>query len=428
MKKTTKKALFGSVIALILCCAMLIGTTFAWFTDNATTGASTIQAGKLDIDLVDAEGNSLEGKFLNWKTQDNRSQDNILWEPGCTYVSEPFYVQNNSNLAIECKLTVGGFKGDTELLGALDINIYQLADDGSINKDEPVGMDNSFVLFPEMGQTGTVMACVIEAHMKEDAGNAYQGLKLEGAGVILQAKQYAREYDSTTNQYDAKAEYGEVPETNGDVTIINTAAELRWFADQVNVKRNSFYGKTVKLGADIDLENKLWTPIGQTQAGQFLGTFDGQEHTISNLYVDETSSDNENRAAGLFGWPNGATIKNVKIDKATVKGNQYVGAVVGYVEASSGAAVVENCHVTNSTIEAVSDKAGAVVGFTNAPVTNCSATGCTVTAGRDAGQVVGCAVKAADVTGCSATSVTVTANGKGTGENITDGVIGRKLG
>ena len=90
-KKTTKRALLSSVMAIVLCLAMLIGTTFAWFTDSASTAVNKIQAGNLEIELqmknndgewVNAEGKTLpvlvEGKIPAKGTQ-------ILWEPGCTY-------------------------------------------------------------------------------------------------------------------------------------------------------------------------------------------------------------------------------------------------------------------------------------------------------------------------------------------------------
>ena len=60
--KKTRKALLSSVVALMLCFSMLIGTTMAWFTDVATTGVNTIQAGTLNVAIEDKDNNSLEGK------------------------------------------------------------------------------------------------------------------------------------------------------------------------------------------------------------------------------------------------------------------------------------------------------------------------------------------------------------------------------
>ena len=59
--KSTKRALLTSALALLMCVAMLIGTTFAWFTDTASTAVNKIQAGTLNVDIVDKNGNSLNG-------------------------------------------------------------------------------------------------------------------------------------------------------------------------------------------------------------------------------------------------------------------------------------------------------------------------------------------------------------------------------
>ena len=217
-------------------------------------------------------------------------------------------------------------------------------------------------------------------------------------------------------------------------TFISTAEELFAFANEVNVNNNAFNGKTVYLVADIDLDDAPWTPVGQTGATQFKGTFNGQGNTISNLNIDATAQTGKHYSSGLFGWLNAATVKNVNIAGATVKGNHNVGVIAGYLETAgctieacqvTGAAV--ECHVANS--DANGDKCGVIVGHAgNAGVVvkDCTAANSTVSAGRDAGQIAG-AAKEANVTGCSATNVTVTANGEGTGANIRNEVIGRLL-
>ena len=76
--KQTKSALFSSVVALLLCFTMLLGTTFAWFTDNASSSVNKIQAGKLDIQLLDESGNSLEGQTLSWQKAAGHEQGFLL--------------------------------------------------------------------------------------------------------------------------------------------------------------------------------------------------------------------------------------------------------------------------------------------------------------------------------------------------------------
>ena len=227
---------------------------------------------------------------------------------------------------------------------------------------------------------------------------------------------------------------GTLYEDYANVTYLASPKDMTWFADKVNIEKNSYNGKTVKVTADIDLSNVAWTPVGQTGATQFLGTFDGQNHMITNLAIDATAQTGANYSSGLFGWLNAAVVKNVKIDGATVKGNHNVGVIAGYLETSG--CTVENCHISNAVVEchvanddANGDKCGVLVGHAGnagVAVKNCTATDSAVSAGRDAGQIVG-AAKVENVTGCSATNVTVTANGEGTGANIRNEVIGRLL-
>ena len=112
-QKATKRALLTSVMALVMCVVMLVGTTFAWFTDTASTGVNKIQAGNLDITVeyakekMNADG-TLAGELTDWKPIDNATEvfdSNALWEPGRTeYVV--FRITNNGNLALKYKLSL----------------------------------------------------------------------------------------------------------------------------------------------------------------------------------------------------------------------------------------------------------------------------------------------------------------------------------
>ena len=221
-------------------------------------------------------------------------------------------------------------------------------------------------------------------------------------------------------------------EQDGVYHIIN-AQGLTYFEQKVNNYGNSFSGKTVLLDADIDLQNQNWTPVGQTGATQFLGTFDGQGKTIKNLTV-ETVDTGEHYSSGLFGWLNSATVKNLRITNATIAGHHNVGTIAGYLETSG--CTIENCHVSDATISCTSaneaadgDKCGGIVGHagnTGVLVKGCTVTNSSISAGRDAGQVVG-AAPVVNVVKCSAENVTVTGNGTSTGANIREEVIGSVL-
>lgn len=192
--KQTKSALFSSVVALLLCFTMLLGTTFAWFTDNASTSVNTIHAGTLDIQLLDVNGNSLEGKTLKWQKANGHENDTVLWEPGCTYNLQQITIKNNGNLALKYKIEISGIQGDAELNEAIEWTIT------NTNSVSDLGADHSLA-------AGATNYLTISGHMKEEAGNKYQGLTIEGIAIKVLATQDTVEYDSNNNQYDKDAAY-----------------------------------------------------------------------------------------------------------------------------------------------------------------------------------------------------------------------------
>ncbi len=222
---------------------------------------------------------------------------------------------------------------------------------------------------------------------------------------------------------------------------ISSAEGMFWFSDEVNINKNKFSGKTIKLMNDVDLNNTPWEPIGQTGATQFMGIFDGGENTIFNLNVDNSQLRNNHTAVGLFGWLNAATVKNVKVKNATIVGNHYAGTIAGYMETAG--CNITNCHVVNAVVSGryheadfEGDKVGGIVGYagnTGTPIENCSVSDSQIDAVRDAGQVVGMSLSA-NVKSCTATNVTVSNNNtvedpdsyyKENAENIKNELIGR---
>ncbi len=217
-----------------------------------------------------------------------------------------------------------------------------------------------------------------------------------------------------TSWYDASAtEY-----------TLDTAEELAGLAKLV-AEGNSFSGKTVKLGADLDLGDHMWAPIGNDQKNiYFAGTFDGQDHTISNLYVDANAN------AGLFGSVRSGYVMNVTVENAVINCDHHAGAVVGH----GVCARILNCHADGVVINAADesgedgDKVGGVVGYNSAEpqgaVANCSAKNVEITANRDAGAIVGAAISVSgsvwNLEGNTFSDCTITYSGFGSGANIDD--------
>ena len=199
-QKATKRALLTSVMALVMCVVMLVGTTFAWFTDTASTAVNKIVAGNLDVDIVDASGNSLDGGTLSFVNKENQS--NILWEPGATFFTQGFKIVNKGNLALKYKVVVSGTTGDAKLLKAIKFDVVtektreatpvSFANEGNLLKQNDSAPANNGVYY-------------LRGHMKEEAGNEYKNLTLDGISITVYATQYTYEKDSFDELYDANA-------------------------------------------------------------------------------------------------------------------------------------------------------------------------------------------------------------------------------
>ena len=205
-KNTTKRSLLASVLALVMCVTMLVGTTFAWFTDSASTAVNKIESGTLQVDIVDESGNSLDGKTLSFRDV-NKNAD-ILWEPGATFALDSFRIVNTGKLALKYKVIINGVNGNAKLLEAIDFFV-------KIGDAEKVALaDWEGILLPvgkepiaDKEVVGTTDLITISGTMKKEAGNEYQGLSIDGIGITVVATQYTYEYDSKDNLYDEDADY-----------------------------------------------------------------------------------------------------------------------------------------------------------------------------------------------------------------------------
>ena len=284
-RKSTKRALLGSVMAMVLCLAMLIGATFAWFTDTTSTGVNKIQAGNLDVALEMKDGDnwvSAEGKTLTFKTKDNRAADQILWEPGCTYELPQLRVVNKGNLALKYKIQITGIQGDAKLNEVIDWTI----------NDAAIDLTEGHLTAGQQGDAFT-----IKGHMQDTAGNDYQNLTIDGIGINVVATQDTVESDSFHNQYDANAEYP-ITVTTGDElqTIVNNATAPVNVVLMNSITTNNFVIPEDK-DVTLDLNGRTVTNAGS--------------HTILNkghLTLKDSSADKSGQIISLKG--NTAALRN----------------------------------------------------------------------------------------------------------------------
>ena len=292
-KKATKRALLTSVTALVMCVVMLVGTTFAWFTDTASTGVNKIQAGNLKVDIIGAgsENHVSMLSFTKAGVTDAEAGAEILWEPGCRYVTEGFRIANKGNLALKWKAQVNkgataANEGNFDLLDVIDFYLVTKAADGT-ETETPL---DEF--------TGNLTAGVksnvyyIKGVMQTTAGNDYQGLTLNGITITVYATQDTMENDSFNNQYDADAGTDEFKQ---GVTIRGIAG----VADSYNTIQEAYEAVKAMLLANSGLVEQ---PLSEETFNEFFT--DGGKITwtiYGNQKVTDTRMFSFGRAANRFG-------------------------------------------------------------------------------------------------------------------------------
>lgn len=417
--KSTKRALVSSALAILMCVAMLIGTTFAWFTDTASTGVNKITSGNLHVEIQDKTGEKIEN--LEWVKENGdviANQEGILWEPGCTYLLTPFQIVNTGNLALKYKIVITGLDGDSPLLDVIKFT-YKTA------SGEEFDMSAEGHLAANGGSTGMI---TVSAHMDELANNDYMDKTLTGIKFTVYATQDTVENDSFNNQYDKDAEYA---------VEVKTADELHKALENDD---------NVVLATDIALPDD-WTPAGNgTRSGasftgdSYTGIFNGNGKTISNVKnslfgvvtgtvknvkieatINNTESDSVGAVAGILA---GGTVSDVKVS-GSVTANEATGGIVGRILAEGTVSNCTNTAMVEST--SGSDAAGGIVGkayYTVAGkemnITGCNNTG--VIKGKyAAGGIVG--FSAANVQNCvNSGNIEMT----GTSASAVGGIIGEQ--
>ena len=249
-RKTTKRALVTSIISLLLCLSMLVGTTFAWFTDSVTSGKNKIVAGNLDIELEYL----VDGTWTKVTENTNVFEEDTLWEPGHTEVVY-LKVSNLGTLALDYKLgvniveEVSSVNVDGEVLklsnyimmGAVEdvTEAYETRTDARNALDEDAvtaikeGYATAGTLYPtnnvptEVEGASDVAYVALVVYMPETVGNEANyrtGAKVPEItlGINLLATQETYEEDSFDEQYDAGASVAVPPVPVSEQTITVT--------------------------------------------------------------------------------------------------------------------------------------------------------------------------------------------------------------
>ncbi len=367
--KATKRTLLLSVLAMLLCMVMLVGTTFAWFTDSASTAVNTIQAGTLDIalEMKDASGNwvTAEGQTLSFKKAEGSEE--ILWEPGATYALPAIKIVNKGNLWLKYKVEIAegitknasNGESNVSLLNVIDFYVIE----GEVEEMPALGDAKTLAEYFAQSEAtdgnphpGTPLApsgsdgsssklLTIVGHMQEDAGNEYQGLKLDSVAITVLATQHTEEYDSFNNTYDANAVYSVSVKNQDDLdNALNSDGAVKITIEkdaEVAINNVDFVGKNA--GTTVANYGTL------TVSGSTVYSTDAEaqgRHAITNygtLTVENStlgSPQSRGNAIRNFGT---ATIKNSTLTCC----DNYLNGGFAYVFANSaGTMTIDDCNYT----------------------------------------------------------------------------------
>ena len=348
MAKTSKRALLLSALAIVLCIAMLIGTTYAWFTDTASTGVNKIQTGNLDIEVE----YTLDGE--EWANLDGATDlfQKGLWEPGHTEVVALRF-KNNGSLALKYTISMniveekaGINKSEQEyrlsdylkvktlsqeasLIGDICINMaFSRRNDGlgytgTANFKDSAVIDHDLLLPP--GEVGNYL--IMKVYMPETVGNEANAISADKAayisfGLNVVATQATHESDSYGIFYDKDATY---PATNSAELsdAIGTAGE----GETINVVPGNYELPATGI------------PAGVSVSGAGMGK--------TNLTAPATTSGNSN--TGLI-----VNQPDVTISNATITGHEDITSNMysGLLDIREGGTTLDSVEIVNRTSQA----------------------------------------------------------------------------
>ena len=319
-KHSTKRSLIASILMLCLCFTSFVGTTYAWFTDEVTSGSNIIKSGSLDIVLEYWDGSKwidAEGKVIPFVAADGRDNDSILWEPGCTYELAPFRVRNAGNLTANILIRLNGIDGDEKLMEVIELKTKvtnipaSLLTGSAANVFGPLnnaelgifwGTPDGNVVFDHYlagagkitegtGHTDTSPEFTIFGHMAEDAGNEYQNLIMQGISITVLATQGAYESDSFNHYYDINAPYPVVPEPVLEVSSFEyLKAALEEGETEIALSGDIVIPEGIAINNDLKIDGRGHTISRGTGADAYTGNMftvaNGKTLTLTDATVD----------------------------------------------------------------------------------------------------------------------------------------------
>ena len=353
-KKTTRRALVMSLLSLLLCCSMLVGTTFAWFTDSVTSGKNKIIAGNLDIELE--YWNGTEWVDVNGKTD---ILTNTLWEPGVTEVAY-LRVANAGTLALKYQLGINivseksGVNAAGESFKLSDYIQFGVIED--VNGETAAyesreaavaAVANSQKISAGYGKASSMTAgqelyLALVVYMPTTVGNEanYKTGTIAPAinlGINVFATQVEAELDSFGSDYDEDADLINVVVTNEE-ELVAALAEAK-NGDVIGISGNVTWTTGAEHGSTPFVENASTYAVRPAENSLTYITLKGVGENATFTAIG--------KGVGPVGIDGGTVIfKDLKIVDESVSYNESSWEF-GYLE-FRGNTVFENCDVVNA--------------------------------------------------------------------------------
>lgn len=314
--KATKRALIASALSLFLCTTMLIGTTFAWFTDTVTSSGNVIKSGTFAVGMEWSKGTEDPNTDAVWHDASKEPIfKNDKWEAGYTEARH-IKISNNGTLALKYEIDIVPDENVSQLADVIDVYYIQggkqIADrDAFENLNlKPIGtladfLNGDYVARGDLSETEKDIATIV-LKMKEDAGNYPDKPIGSGFDIVLRATQASEEEDSFGSDYDAGADFA---------TNVGDSKELI---------------KAIEDGGNVRLENDIKVPSSLK--------FTGDKKVEIDLNGNEIKSDKNVNIIDASGSAN-VTVKNGTL---SVDDNESACAI--YAQ-DSAKVIIENCEI-----------------------------------------------------------------------------------
>ncbi len=297
--KSTKRALLISALSLLLCVSMLIGSTFAWFTDSVTSAGNKIQSGTLEVDLELLDKAS--GEWASLK----KSEDPIFtynkWEPGFID-AKVLKVENEGDLALQWKAKFVSAEEPGILADVIDVYVCEGAETypagrdlagytrrGTLREYLNTLEETSYGTLTPMGTAGAISYFGIALKMQESAGNDYQDKTIGEFDIQIVATQVTYEEDSFDDQYDKDATYPTTKKEVATAEDFTKACAILGAGDTINLVSDITLSEAVTLPAGIILNGNGKQINGTVSAGGDLTVAGHTKVTaFSASYYDRT--------------------------------------------------------------------------------------------------------------------------------------------